>query len=79
MAPKIAQLGHDESERLTQDLMMGFAVENAEVAMYESLAVPQRLSSKRRRPLKRFGRRLHRLHGSPSNRSDWQKLLEVEG
>jgi ferritin-like metal-binding protein YciE len=39
MAPKVAQFGHDESERLTQDLMMAFAVENAEVAMYESLAV----------------------------------------
>jgi ferritin-like metal-binding protein YciE len=39
MAPKIAQIGHDESERLTQDLMMAFAVENAEVAMYESLSV----------------------------------------
>lgn len=38
-APKIAQLGHDSSEILTQDLMMAFAVENAEVAMYESLAV----------------------------------------
>jgi ferritin-like metal-binding protein YciE len=38
MAPKVAQLGHDQSERLTQDLMMAFAVENAEVAMYESLA-----------------------------------------
>jgi ferritin-like metal-binding protein YciE len=38
-APKLAQLGHDESERLTQDLMMAYAVENAEVAMYESLAV----------------------------------------
>jgi len=42
MAPKLAQLGHDESERLTQDLMMAFAVENAEVAMYESLAVAAR-------------------------------------
>jgi ferritin-like metal-binding protein YciE len=38
-APKVAQIGHDENERLTQDLMMAFAVENAEVAMYESLAV----------------------------------------
>jgi len=37
-APKIAQLGHDEYERQTQNLMMAFAVENAEVAMYESLA-----------------------------------------
>ncbi|HZP05148.1 MAG TPA: DUF892 family protein [Terracidiphilus sp.] len=42
MAPKIAQIGHDESERLTQDLMMAYAVENAEVAMYESLAVTAR-------------------------------------
>jgi ferritin-like metal-binding protein YciE len=37
-APKIAQIGHDESERVTQNLMMAYAVENAEVAMYESLA-----------------------------------------
>lgn len=41
-APKIAQIGHDESERMTQDLMMAYAVENAEVAMYESLAVVAR-------------------------------------
>ena len=38
VAPKIAQLGHDEYERQTQNLMMAFAVENAEVAIYESLA-----------------------------------------
>lgn len=37
-APKIAQIGHDRYERQTQDLMMAYAVENAEVAMYESLA-----------------------------------------
>jgi ferritin-like metal-binding protein YciE len=37
-APKIAQIGHDRYERRTQDLMMAYAVENAEVAMYESLA-----------------------------------------
>jgi ferritin-like metal-binding protein YciE len=37
-APKIAQLGHDEYERQTQNLIMAYAVENAEVAMYESLA-----------------------------------------
>jgi len=42
MAPKIAQIGHDDNERLTQDLMMAYAVENAEVAMYESLAVAAR-------------------------------------
>jgi len=38
-APKIAQAGHADEERTTQDLMMAFAVENAEVAMYEALFV----------------------------------------
>lgn len=37
-APKAASLGHDESERTTQNLMAAYAVENSEVAMYESLA-----------------------------------------
>lgn len=39
MSPKLAQLGHSTEERTVQDLMMAFAVENAEVAMYESLIV----------------------------------------
>lgn len=43
-APKIAQLGHDVHDRQTQNLMMAYAVENAEVAMYESLAVSSRLA-----------------------------------
>jgi ferritin-like metal-binding protein YciE len=38
MAPKTASMGHDESERVTQNLMMAYTVEQAEVAMYESLA-----------------------------------------
>src|SRR4051794_39813174 len=38
-APKVAQTGHEQEERTTQDLMMAFAVENAEVAMYEALFV----------------------------------------
>jgi len=38
-APKVAQTGHTKSEITTQDLMMAFAVENAEVAMYEALAI----------------------------------------
>ena len=38
IAPKIAQIGHDRYERETQDLMMAYAVDNAEMAMYESLA-----------------------------------------
>jgi ferritin-like metal-binding protein YciE len=43
-APKIAQIGHDEYERETQNLMMAFSVENAEIAMYESLAEVCRLA-----------------------------------
>jgi len=39
LAPKTAQLGHEEEERATQNLMMAFAVENAEVAMYEALRI----------------------------------------
>lgn len=38
MAPKIGQAFHDESERVVQNLMMAYAVENAEIAMYEALA-----------------------------------------
>lgn len=38
-APKAAQMGHDDAEKGTQDLMMAFAVENSEIAMYESLAI----------------------------------------
>lgn len=38
LSPKAAQLGHEEQERTTQNLMMAFAVENSECAMYEALA-----------------------------------------
>ena len=37
--PKAAQLGRDESEKTAQDLMMAYAGENSEIAMYESLAI----------------------------------------
>jgi ferritin-like metal-binding protein YciE len=37
MSPKSAQLGHEAEERITQNLMMAYSVENAECAMYESL------------------------------------------
>jgi ferritin-like metal-binding protein YciE len=36
--PKVAQFGHEEEEKAVQDLMMAYAVENSEVAMYEALA-----------------------------------------
>lgn len=38
MAPKAAQLGHEEAERSNQNLIIAFAIENSEIAMYESLA-----------------------------------------
>ncbi len=38
MAPTVAKTGHDHGEKITQNLMLAFAVENSEVAMYESLA-----------------------------------------
>lgn len=38
VAPKLAQVGHDATERVTQNLMMAYAVENAEVAIYEVFA-----------------------------------------
>ncbi len=38
LSPKAAQIGHEKEERTTQNLMMAFAVENSEIAMYESLS-----------------------------------------
>lgn len=38
LSPKTAQIGHEEEERTTQNLMMAYAVENSEMAMYEALA-----------------------------------------
>jgi ferritin-like metal-binding protein YciE len=47
MAPKAAQIGHVAEERTTQDLIMAFSVENAEVAMYEALFVAADLAGDR--------------------------------
>ncbi len=38
LTPTPAQTGHEQDEKITQNLMIAFAVENSEVAMYESLA-----------------------------------------
>ncbi len=38
-APKTAQLGSDGSEKNAQDLIIAFAIENSEIAMYEELAI----------------------------------------
>ena len=37
MTPKAAQIGHDESERTTQNLIIACAAEGSEIAMYEAL------------------------------------------
>src|ERR1700751_1028678 len=37
LSPKTAQIGHEKEERTTQNLMMAYAVENSEMAMYEAL------------------------------------------
>jgi ferritin-like metal-binding protein YciE len=39
LSPIMALLGHEGQERATQDLIMAYAVENAEVAMYEALSI----------------------------------------
>ncbi len=39
MAPQTAKIGHEQEERTTQNLMIAFAVENGELAMYEALAI----------------------------------------
>jgi ferritin-like metal-binding protein YciE len=36
--PKAAQIGHESSEKATQNLIIAFTVENSEVATYEALA-----------------------------------------
>ena len=38
-APKIAQTGRDEAERVTQNLMMAYAFEQLEIVMSEALAI----------------------------------------
>lgn len=37
MAPKTAQMGHDDAEKTTQDLIMAYSVEASEIAMYEAM------------------------------------------
>lgn len=38
LTPKAATIGHEKEERTTQNLMMAYAVESSEIAMYEALA-----------------------------------------
>lgn len=38
-APKAAQIGHAAAEKNSQDLIIAYAVENSEIAMYEELAI----------------------------------------
>lgn len=39
LMPKAAQLGHEAEERVVQNLMMAYTVENSEIAMYGAPAV----------------------------------------
>ncbi len=39
LAPVTAEIGHAASEKVVQNLVMAYAAENAEVGMYESLAI----------------------------------------
>jgi ferritin-like metal-binding protein YciE len=39
IAPKAAPVEHEDTERTIHDLVIAFAVENSEIAMYEALAV----------------------------------------
>jgi len=43
-APKIAQATHKPEERIVQNLIMAFCVENGERAMYEALATTARIA-----------------------------------
>ncbi len=43
-APRAAQVGSDDRERVTQNLIMGFAVESSETAMYEVFAAVARVA-----------------------------------
>lgn len=38
-APRAAQMGHEPEEKNAQDLIIGYAIESSEVAMYEELAI----------------------------------------
>lgn len=38
-APKGARIGHEEDERTTQNLIIAYAIEQSECAMYEALAI----------------------------------------
>lgn len=38
MFPKITQLGHGPADRMVQNLIIAYAIENCEIAMYETLA-----------------------------------------
>jgi ferritin-like metal-binding protein YciE len=38
-APAAAQIGHDAGEKNSQDLIIAYAIENSEIAMYEELAI----------------------------------------
>jgi ferritin-like metal-binding protein YciE len=60
MTPQTAKLGHEKEERTTQNLMMAFAVENSECAMYEALATVAEAGGDSQTA--RLAREIHRDH-----------------
>ncbi len=83
VTPKTAQLGHDPAEKSTQDLMIAYAVESGEVAMYEAMIaaadtvgddVTARLARDIQDEEKRTANRVLSLI-SPSSRGAVRKLI----
>lgn len=84
-APKLAQAGHDASERTTQNLIMAVAVENAEMAMYEVFCAvtseaadreTERLAMQIQQQEKETAEKVWKLVGPAARRSIQQATLK---
>lgn len=71
MSPKLAQLGHDVMDRMTQNLMIAFAVENCEIAMYEALIVVSEEAGDR--PTAELARSIQSEEGATAEKV-WQRI-----
>jgi ferritin-like metal-binding protein YciE len=86
MPPKTAQIGHDAAERTAQDLMMAFAVENSEIAMYEEMVCAceeagDEVTAQLARDIQAEERRAAELVWAqidPVARSTWRKITAME-
>lgn len=82
LMPRTAQIGQDRPERATQDLIIAYAVENSEIAMYEALAVAamaaedpltEQLSRRIQEEEREAAEKIWRMLG-PSARQSFDKL-----